>query len=99
MVADGRATAELAEIEGRVSPSCGRSCCQPAPTVDAATALLSDEGLDSISALRLAQFVAGSFGITMRRRTSSSRTSETVAAIASFVSRARARGAPDSSAR
>lgn len=99
MVADGRATAELVEIEERVLAFLRQELLPAGAQVDAATALLSDEGLDSINALRLAHFVGGSFGITIAPSDFVVENFETAAAIASFVSRARARGAPDSSAR
>jgi acyl carrier protein len=99
MVADGGTTAERAAIEERVLVFLRQELLPAGAEVDAGTALLADEGLDSINALRLAHFVAGSFGIALAPSDFVVENFETVAAIASFVSRARARGAPDPSAR
>jgi len=97
---ESRPAAAAARIETAVMTYLQQEL-MPGAAIDPDTDLLSDEGLDSVGALRLASFVAQEFEIVVQPSDFVIENFRTVAAIAAFVDRARARtgGAPDPSIR
>jgi acyl carrier protein len=74
-----------------------RELLPPGTTVGRDEDLLAGEVLDSIGVLRLAAFVAEAFGIETRPSDFVIENYRTVATIAAYVERARARQSPDGS--
>ena len=81
----------------RCSTSCSASCCRLGRLSDGTNDLLAGEVLDSIDVLRLAAFVAEAFRIEIRPSDFVIENFRTVATIAAYVERTRARQAPDGS--
>jgi acyl carrier protein len=86
MTTDSRTAAE---VESRVLNYLHEELLPAGTRFDRETDLLSDEGLDSVSALRLALFVGQEFAVAIAPADFVVENFRSVAAIAEFVSRVR----------
>jgi acyl carrier protein len=97
MASDERGAPQAGAIGSQVLDFLQRELLSPGTTVGRDEDLLAGEVLDSIDVLRLAAFVAEAFRIEIRPSDFVIENFRTVATIAAYVERTRARQAPDGS--